>query len=202
MFINYFLTKFGNDLELIWNNLVIQRATITAMSKDNAQLATFAAGCFWGVEEAFRPIMGVKSTLVGYTGGTAKNPTYRDVCTNKTGHAEAVQIEFDLAVVSYEKLLDVFWSIHDPTTKNRQGPDIGSQYRSMIAFHTPEQEAIARKSKESLGRSGKFKNEVVTEIVPASTFYKAEEYHQKYLDKNPGGYCHIGPDKFKKAMDS
>jgi len=193
MFINYFLTKFGNDLELIWNNLVIQRATITAMNKDNAQLATFASGCFWGVEEAFRPIMGVKATLVGYTGGTSKNPTYRDVCTNKTGHVEAVQIEFDPAVVSYEKLLDVFWSIHDPTTKNRQGPDVGSQYRSMIAFHTPEQEAIARKSKESLERSGKFKNEIVTEIVPASTFYRAEEYHQKYYMKRGGGSCYILP---------
>jgi len=193
VFINYFLTKFGNDLELIWNNLVIQKTAIVDMNEDNTQLATFAAGCFWGVEEAFRPVMGVKSTSVGYTGGTSKNPTYRDVCTNKTGHAEAVQIEFDPAVVSYEKLLDVFWSIHDPTTKNSQGPDIGSQYRSMIAFHTPEQEAIARKSKESLEKSRKFKNEIVTEIVPASTFYRAEEYHQKYYMKRGGGSCYITP---------
>lgn len=161
------------------------------MSK-NIQLATFAAGCFWGVEESFRQIKGVKSTMVGYTGGKFRNPTYEDVCTDKTGHAEAVQIEFDPAVVSYEKLLDTFWSIHDPTTLYRQGPDIGSQYRSVIAFHTPEQETIAKKSIEDLEKS-KFRNKIVTEVVPATTFYKAEEYHQKYYMKSGGGSCYMHP---------
>lgn len=131
--------------------------------------------------------------MVGYTGGRLEDPTYEDVCTNKTGHAEAVQIQFDPSEVSYEKLLDVFWSIHDPTTMDRQGPDIGSQYRSMISFHTPEQEEIARKSKEALERSGRFKNKIVTEILPASIFYKAEEYHQQYYMKRGGGSCYVGP---------
>lgn len=181
-------------MESIWKNLDIEINTTDIMN-NSPQYATFAAGCFWGVEEAFRSIMGVKSTMVGYTGGLSKNPTYSDVCTNRTGHAEAVQLEFDPAVVSYEKLLDVFWSIHDPTTLNRQGPDVGSQYRSMIAFHTPEQEVVARKSKEDLQKSDKFKNEIVTEIVPASTFYKAEEYHQKYYMKIGGGSCYAMPSK-------
>jgi len=160
------------------------------MSEKNTQVAMFAAGCFWGVEEAFREIRGVKSTMVGYTGGTSQNPTYEDVCTDETGHAEAVQIEYDPKEVSYEKLLELFWSIHDPTTKNSQGPDIGSQYRSMIFYHTPEQEALAKKSKDELERSGKFKNKIVTEIVPALIFYKAEEYHQKYYKKRGGGSCY------------
>jgi peptide-methionine (S)-S-oxide reductase len=156
------------------------------------QLATFAAGCFWGVEEAFRETKGVKSTIVGYTGGWFNDPTYRDVCTGKTGHVEAIQAQFDPNKVSYEDLLDVFWSIHNPTTKNRQGPDIGSQYRSMIAYHTPEQESIAKRSKEDLEGSGKLNGRrIVTEIVPASTFYKAEEYHQKYYQKRGGGSCYI-----------
>jgi peptide-methionine (S)-S-oxide reductase len=129
---------------------------------------------------------------VGYTGGWFKNPTYRDVCTGKTGHAEAVQIQFDPNEVSYEDLLEVFWSIHNPTTKNRQGPDIGSQYRSMIAYHTPEQELAAKKSKEDLQSSGKLnERKIVTEIVSASPFYKAEEYHQKYYQKRGGGSCYI-----------
>jgi peptide-methionine (S)-S-oxide reductase len=156
------------------------------------QLATFAAGCFWGVEEAFRRIEGVKSTAVGYTGGWFNNPTYRDVCADNTGHAEAVQVQFDPNEVSYEDLLDVFWSIHNPTTDNRQGPDIGSQYRSMIAYHTTEQELAAKKSKEDLQSSGKLNGRrIVTEIVPASPFYKAEEYHQKYYQKRGGGSCYI-----------
>ncbi len=161
------------------------------MSENNLEVATFAAGCFWGVEEAFRQIKGVKSTMVGYTGGTFKNPTYENVCTDETGHAEAVQIQYDPKEISSEQLLKVFWSIHDPTTKNRQGPDIGSQYRSMISYHTPEQEALAKKSKEELERSGKFKKKIVTEIVPASIFYKAEEYHQKYYQRRGGGSCYI-----------
>src|SRR5918911_4817689 len=131
------------------------------------QLATFAAGCFWGVEEAFQKLKGVKSTVVGYTGGWFNNPTYRDVCTGKTGHAEAIQVEFDPNEVSYEDLLEVFWSIHNPTTKNRQGPDIGSQYRSMVAYHTQEQELAAKKSKADLEKSELFKGgAIVTEIVP------------------------------------
>lgn len=161
------------------------------MSKENLQVATFAAGCFWGVEEVFRKIKGVKSTMVGYTAGTFKNPTYKDVCTDNTGHAEAVHIQYDPSEASYEQLLDVFWSIHDPTTKNRQGPDIGAQYRSMICYHTPEQETLAKKSKDKLEKSGKFKNKIVTEIVPASAFYKAEEYHQKYYQKIGGGSCYL-----------
>ena len=157
------------------------------------QLATFAAGCFWGVEEAFRERKGVKSTVVGYTGGWFNNPTYRDVCTGKTGHAEAIQVQFDPNEVSYEDLLGVFWSIHNPTTKNRQGPDVGSQYRSMIAYHTPEQELAAKKSKEDLESSGKLNGRrIVTEIVTASPFYKAEQYHQKYYQKRRGsGSCYI-----------
>jgi len=146
---------------------------MNAMNDNNLQVATFAAGCFWGVEEVFRKINGVRSTMVGYTGGKFANPTYEDVCTDGTGHAESVQVQYDPKEVSYEEILEVFWSIHDPTTKNRQGPDIGSQYRSMIAYHTSEQEVIAKKSKEELQKSGKFKNGIVTEIVPASAFYKA-----------------------------
>ena len=157
------------------------------------QLATFAAGCFWGVEEAFRERKGVKSTVVGYTGGWFNNPTYRDVCTGKTGHAEAIQVQFDPNEVSYEDLLGVFWSIHNPTTKNRQGPDVGSQYRSMIAYHTPEQELAAKRSKEDLESSGKLNGRrIVTEIVTASPFYKAEQYHQKYYQRRGGsGSCYI-----------
>jgi peptide-methionine (S)-S-oxide reductase len=157
------------------------------------QLATFAAGCFWGVEEAFREINGVKSTVVGYTGGWLNNPTYRDVCTGKTGHTEAIQVQFDPNEVSYEDLLGVFWSIHNPTTKNRQGPDVGSQYRSMVAYHTPYQELAAKKSKEDLESSRKLNGRrIVTEIVPASPFYKAEQYHQKYYQRRGGsGSCYI-----------
>lgn len=157
-------------------------------------MATFAAGCFWGVEEAFRQVKGVKSTAVGYTGGQFENPTYKDVCTHTTGHAEALVIQFDPNEVSYEQLLDVFWSIHDPTTKNRQGPDIGSQYRSMIAYHTQEQELLAKKSKADLEKLGQLKEgTIVTEIVPASIFYQAEDYHQKYYQKRGGGSCYYYP---------
>ena len=153
--------------------------------------ATFAAGCFWGIEAAFRQVKGVLSTAVGYTGGTTENPTYREVCTDKTGHAEAVLVEFDPSVVSYNELLDVFWSIHDPTTLNRQGPDFGSQYRSAIFYHNEEQKAAAVASKERLEKSGKYKNSIVTEITPASEFYMAEEYHQQYLEKRGLASCGI-----------
>jgi len=155
------------------------------------QLATFAAGCFWGVEESFRKIKGVKSTIVGYTGGRWENPTYNDVCADLTGHAEAIQLQYDPQEVSYEDLLEVFWSIHNPTTKNRQGFDYGFQYRSVIFYHTPEQELSARRSIEELEKSGRFRNRIVTEIVPAATFYKAEEYHQKYYEKKGGGSCYF-----------
>ncbi len=145
--------------------------------------ATFAAGCFWGVEAAFREVEGVASTQVGYSGGSLEDPAYEDVCSGRTGHAEAVRVEYDPSKVSYDELLAVFWEIHDPTTLNRQGPDIGTQYRSAIFFHDADQEAAARASKEKLQKSGRFKGEIVTEITPASTFHRAEEYHQQYLDK-------------------
>ena len=151
--------------------------------------ATFGAGCFWGVEAAFRKMKGVKTTAVGYSGGTLKNPTYEDVCAGLTGHAEVVQVSYDQAEVSYQELLDVFWEIHDPTTLNRQGPDVGTQYRSAIFFHTPEQEAAARASKENLEASGRYQRPVVTEITPASEFYRAEEYHQQYLEKRGQAHC-------------
>jgi peptide-methionine (S)-S-oxide reductase len=155
------------------------------------QKATFGAGCFWGVEAAFRQIPGVVATAVGYAGGTLPNPTYKDVCSDRTGHAEVVQVEYDPSRVSYEDLLTVFWENHDPTTLNRQGPDVGSQYRSAIFFHTPEQEASARASKEMLDRSGRFRRPIVTEIEPAPPFWRAEEYHQQYLEKRGLASCHL-----------
>ena len=160
------------------------------MTTPRLEVATFGAGCFWGVEEAFRRLRGVKQTAVGYVGGTFKNPTYEDVCSGETGHAEAVQIHFDLREVSYEDLLEVFWKSHNPTTLNRQGPDIGEQYRSVIFFHSPEQEIAAKKSKDALEKSHQWKNPIVTAIVPSSTFYRAEEYHQQYLKKRGLGSCH------------
>lgn len=145
--------------------------------------ATFAAGCFWGAEESFRTMKGVVYTRVGYTGGHTKNPTYEEVCTGKTGHAESVEILLDPSLITYAQLLDEFWKIHDPTTLNRQGPDFGSNYRSVIFYHDKEQKALAQASKEKLEKSGKYKGKVVTEIAPAGVFYRAEEYHQKYLMK-------------------
>ncbi|MDE2058157.1 MAG: peptide-methionine (S)-S-oxide reductase MsrA [candidate division NC10 bacterium] len=145
--------------------------------------ATFGAGCFWGVEAAFRRVPGVVSTTVGYMGGYFENPSYRDVCSGTTGHAEVVQVDYDPSKVSYDNLLDIFWSIHDPTTLNRQGPDLGAQYRSVIFFHDADQQAAALTSKQKLELSRKHRQPVVTEITPASTFYRAEEYHQKYLEK-------------------
>lgn len=147
------------------------------------QKATFAAGCFWGVEEIFRNVPGVVSTRVGYIGGTTNDPTYEDVCTDKTGHAEAVEVEFDPSKVSYDRLLDIFWNMHDPTQVNRQGPDTGTQYRSVIFFHAQEQKKEALVSKEKLDKSRKFNKPVVTQIIPAGKFYPAEEYHQRYFQK-------------------
>jgi len=155
------------------------------------EIATFAAGCFWGVEAAFREVKGVTSTRVGYTGGWFDNPTYHDVCSGRTGHAEAVEVTYDPAQVSYEQLLDVFWNDHNPTTLNRQGPDIGEQYRSAIFFHDAEQEAAARVSKEKLQKSGKYSREIVTEITPASRFWEAEDYHQQYFEKRGVTHCRV-----------
>ncbi len=153
--------------------------------------ATFGAGCFWGVEAAFREITGVRSTAVGYEGGSKDNPTYREVCTDTTGHAEVVEVDFDPAVVSYDRLLDVFWDNHDPTTLNRQGPDIGAQYRSVIFYHSPEQQTAAEASLHRRAESGAYRRPIVTQIVPATTFYKAEDYHQQYLEKRGLRSCHL-----------
>ena len=159
----------------------------------NTKQATFAAGCFWGVEAAFRKVPGVISTEVGYTGGHTDDPTYRQVCSDRTGHAEAVLVKYDPAKVSYAELLDAFWSCHDPTTANRQGPDVGTQYRSVIFFHDSEQEKLARESMKEVDDSGVFRRKIVTEIVPASRFYSAEEYHQQYFEKQgTAESCHVG----------
>ena len=155
------------------------------------ETATFGAGCFWGVEETFKDIPGVKSTAVGYLGGTYDHPTYKDVCTGKTGHAEVLQLQYDPNQVSYDSLLDTFWRNHNPTTMNRQGPDVGTQYRSAIFFHTPQQEETATASKEKMEQSSTFRNPIVTEITSASTFYRAEDYHQRYLEKRGMGACHV-----------
>jgi peptide-methionine (S)-S-oxide reductase len=154
-------------------------------------IATFAAGCFWGVEDAFRQVKGVTSTTVGYTAGHTKNPTYKEVCTNTTGHAEAVEVEFDPKQVSYQQLLDLFWEIHDPTQLNRQGPDVGKQYRSAIYYHDGEQEAAACASKAAQEKSGKYHNPIVTEITAAPEFYRAEDYHQQYFEKRGVKSCHF-----------
>ena len=160
-------------------------------TNNQTQKATFGAGCFWGVEVAFRQTKGVVRTTVGYLGGTMKNPTYRDVCTGHTGHAEVVEVEYDPSQVSYEELLKVFWSNHDPTQLNRQGPDVGTQYRSAIFYHNEEQRLAAERSKEQLAREYPCKRPIVTEITPASEFYRAEEYHQQYLEKRGLASCHI-----------
>src|SRR5579875_381790 len=151
--------------------------------------AMFGAGCFWGVEATFREVPGVVETAVGYSGGTTTNPTYRDVCSHTTGHAEVVQVDYDPSVVTYEQLLNIFWENHNPTQLNRQGPDVGTQYRSAIFFHSPEQEAQARASKVALEKSGKFSKPITTVIEAAPTFYRAEDYHQQYLLKRGRSHC-------------
>ncbi len=153
--------------------------------------ATFAAGCFWGVEATFRQLPGVTATRVGYIGGKTENPTYKEVCTDRTGHAEAVEVDYDPGKISYETLLNTFWENHDPTQLNRQGPDWGTQYRSAIFYHSPEQEATAKASKDKLEKSHRFSKPVVTQIVAAETFYEAEDYHQQYLEKRGLSSCHI-----------
>lgn len=157
--------------------------------------ATFAAGCFWGVEAAFKQVKGVVSTTVGYTGGNAKNPSYEEVCNGDTGHAEAVLVEYDPKKVTYERLLEIFWQIHEPTSFDKQGNDTGSQYRAIIFYHTPEQKKAALKSLEE--QQKKHKSKIMTQIKKATVFYEAENYHQDYLDKNKGGYCHINLSKIK-----
>ena len=166
-------------------------APVLTEGAQGMEKATFAAGCFWGVEASFRKVEGVTSTRVGYTGGTTENPTYSQVCSHRTGHAEAVEVTYDPAKVTYDQLLEVFWKIHDPTQLHRQGPDVGSQYRSAIFYHSDAQKAAAVASKERLAQSGKYKKLIVTEIVPAATFWQAEEYHQQYLEKHGlGAACH------------
>jgi len=161
------------------------------MDKTTTEKATFAAGCFWGVEAAFRQVKGVVSTQVGYTGGRMANPTYEDVCADKTGHAEAVEVTYDPARVSYDDLLKVFWENHDPTTPNRQGPDVGEQYRSAVFYHSPSQEAAAHASKARLEAERHYRRPIVTQIIKAGPFYRAEEYHQQYLERRGLSVCHI-----------
>ncbi|MDP6543268.1 MAG: peptide-methionine (S)-S-oxide reductase MsrA [Phycisphaerae bacterium] len=165
------------------------------MNETNHSEAVFAAGCFWGVEATFRKVEGVVDATVGYTGGRVSNPTYKQVCTTDTGHAEAVRVVFDPSVVSYERLLEVFWACHNPTTLNRQGPDSGTQYRSAIFFGDARQQKLATASREAMGKSGKFSNDIVTEITEAGVFYRAEEYHQRYFEKHGGAACNTGIDK-------
>jgi len=153
------------------------------------ETATFGTGCFWGAEETFRQVEGVASTEVGYSGGATEDPTYEEVCTNGTGHAEVVRVAFDPSVVSYERLLGVFWGCHDPTQVNRQGPDVGTQYRSVIFYHTPGQQAVAEASKKKLGEPGRHATPTATAIEPAGPFYRAEEHHQRYFEKRGGGTC-------------
>ena len=155
------------------------------------EIATFGAGCFWGIEAAFRRIPGVLDAAVGFSGGHTQNPNYQEVCTDTTGHAEVVQVTFDPEKVGYDQLLGVFWTIHDPTQVNRQGPDYGAQYRTAIFFHSPEQEAAAKESKQAIEASGKLRRPVATEITPAGPFWRAEEYHQRYLEKRGAASCHI-----------
>lgn len=157
----------------------------------NTEKATFGAGCFWGVEAVFRQTEGVKDAAVGYAGGKTENPTYEDVCSDETGHAEVVEVTFDPSAVSYEALLDVFWRNHDPTTRNRQGPDLGSQYRSVVFYHSPEQKAVAEAKMAELEKSGRFRRPIVTQIEPAPPFYRAEEYHQQYLAKHGRTHCAV-----------
>ena len=177
---------------VVFISLCLSILVTKGFGMEKLETATFGGGCFWCIEAVFEQLDGVKSVVAGYAGGTTVNPTYEQVCTDTTGHAEVAQIAFDPSKISYEQLLDVFWRIHDPTTPNRQGPDVGSQYRSAIFFHTPEQEHAARASKAKIEASGRFKRPIVTEIAAASPFYRAEEYHQKYLQAHPGGYtCHF-----------
>jgi len=159
------------------------------MAEKRTEIATFAGGCFWHIEETFRCLKGVLHTTAGYTGGDVPNPSYEQVCTGRTGHTEAVQVGYDPEVITYEQLLETFWELHDPTSRDRQGPDVGSNYRAAIFCYTPEQEQAARASKERLERSGKYRRPIVTAIEPAREFYRAEDYHQQYLAKRGAASC-------------
>jgi peptide-methionine (S)-S-oxide reductase len=169
--------------------ILVEKGEIMTEENSNLEKATFGAGCFWGVEAAFREVKGVVSTAVGYMGGDLDNPSYQEVCTGATGHTEVVEVIFNSAEVSYDDLLDLFWKIHDPTTLNRQGPDIGVQYRSVIFYHDQEQKQLAEKSIEELQKSSKYRREVVTALEPAQTFWRAEEYHQQYFEKTGQKSC-------------
>jgi len=160
-------------------------------AEKKSEAATFGAGCFWHVEETFRPVKGVLETAVGYMGGTTENPSYEEVCSDKTGHVEVAQVTFDPAIVSFDEILNIYWENHNPTQMNRQGPDVGTQYRSVIFYHSPEQKAAAERSKAALAASGKYSKPIVTTIEPAQTFYKAEDYHQKYLAKRGLSSCPV-----------
>ncbi|NHI91214.1 MAG: peptide-methionine (S)-S-oxide reductase [Candidatus Lokiarchaeota archaeon] len=165
-----------------------------------SKVATFAGGCFWGVEEAFLKVPGVLKTKVGYAGGTTENPTYKEVCSGITGHAEAIEIYFDPEKTDYEQLLEIFWIIHDPTQVNRQGNDVGTQYRSIIFYHDIEQQEKAKLSIKKLNLSGKYLKPIATELLPAQKFWPAEKYHQKYLQINSGGYCHVNMNQVRKKI--
>ena len=186
---------------LIFLAVALQVAAVKPM-ESHMKKAAFAAGCFWGVEKIFSKIPGVVSTEVGYAGGKVVDPTYEQVCTGRTGHAEALEVVYDPAKVRYEELLTTFWEWHDPTTLNRQGPDVGSQYRSVIFTYDEEQALAARRSLKILEEGRVFPHPIVTQIVPASPFYRAEEYHQDYLAKNPGGYCshHLVSPKIRQVL--
>jgi peptide-methionine (S)-S-oxide reductase len=171
--------------------MVLGQGNLNSVQGEAMEKATFGGGCFWGVEVAFRQIPGVTATQVGYMGGSLENPTYKDVCSDRAGHAEVVEVTFDPAKVSYEDVLKVFWTCHDPTQLNRQGPDVGTQYRSVIFYHSPEQQTAALASKEKLERSGAFKSPIATQIIPAADFWRAEQYHQQYLGKRGLASCHI-----------
>lgn len=174
----------------------------TVQNLDNYPVATFAGGCFWGVEYNFRRVPGVVDTAVGFMGGRTQNPSYKDVCYTDTKHAEVVHLWYDPEKVSYEKLVKIFFKLHNPTTLNRQGPDVGTQYRSAIFYHTPEQKEIAEKVKAQLDKSGEFKRPIVTEITPAAEFWKAEDYHQRYIEKNPLRSCHVVDfDEIEKILN-
>ncbi len=178
-------------MKLLLLSLLIAGIALAEEGAMKTEKATFAAGCFWGVESVFRQTAGVTDTQVGYTGGRAADPSYKEVCTDTTGHAEAIEITFAPAKVSYQTLVELFFKMHDPTQVNRQGPDVGTQYRSAIFYHSPEQRAAAEASKAALENCGKYKKPIATQIFPAGPFYRAEEYHQRYFEKNGGPACHI-----------
>ena len=178
-------------MKLLLLGLLLAGVALAEEGAVKTEKATFAAGCFWGVESAFRQVAGVIDTQVGYTGGRTVDPTYKEVCTDATGHAEAIEITFDPAKVSYRALIELFFKMHDSTQVNRQGPDVGTQYRSAIFYHSPEQQAAAKAARDALDKSGKYLKPVATQILPAGPFYRAEEYHQRYFEKNGGPACHI-----------